>query len=340
MTDSRPVALTIGDPAGIGPEISLRVAGDPELASGVPVVLVGSAALLRRVAAHLDLSVRVEVISSPDQTAGQLGTVYVLDVPGLDEDAVTPGELSAPCGQASVDAIHTATELAMSGAVSAVASAPANKEAFNAAGHHFEGQTEIFASLTATESFHTILVGGPLRVSLVSSHCSMLEAVARVRVERVERILTQLDEVMRNEFDVASPRIGVAGLNPHAGENGVLGTEEIEQVLPAVRRCRDRGVHATDPLAADSLFAAAENGRYDAVLAMYHDQGAIPLKRYGYVTYAAGLPIVRTTAGHGTAFDIAWTGKANPRLLAQAVTLAADLGSRKPARRTATGNTR
>jgi 4-phospho-D-threonate 3-dehydrogenase / 4-phospho-D-erythronate 3-dehydrogenase len=324
---TRPVAVTIGDPAGIGPEISLRCALEAP-AQGVPPLLVGSAPLLRRVASTLDLPVQVKEVGDPSEPLpAEPGTAYVVDVPGLDVDAVQPGVLSPACGQASFDAITVATRLAVDGIVSAVASAPANKAAFNAAGHHFEGQTEIFASLTGTTKFHTILVGGPLRVSLVSSHCSMSEAIRRVHTERVERILLELDEAMRGKFGVARPRIGVAGLNPHAGENGVLGREEIEQIQPAVERCRARGVDATDPLAADSLFNAAEAGDYDAVLAMYHDQGAIPLKRYGYVTYAAGLPIVRTTAGHGTAFDIAWTGKARHGLLARAIALAAELGS-------------
>jgi 4-hydroxythreonine-4-phosphate dehydrogenase len=322
----RPVAVTIGDPAGIGPEISLRCALEAP-AEAVPPLLVGSAPLLRRVASTLDLPVQVKEVSDPaNPLPAEPGTAYVIDVPGFDADAVEPGVLSPACGQASFDAITVATKLAVDGIVSAVASAPANKAAFNAAGHHYEGQTEIFASLTNTTKFHTILVGGPLRVSLVSSHCSMSEAIRRVHAERVERILLELDEAMREKFGVAHPRIGVAGLNPHAGESGVLGREEIEQIQPAVERCRARGINATDALAADSLFNAAEGGAYDAVLAMYHDQGAIPLKRYGYVTYAAGLPIVRTTAGHGTAFDIAWTGKASHSLLARAIALAAEIG--------------
>ena len=153
----------------------------------------------------------------------------------------------------------------------------------------------------------------------------MLEAVARVRSDRVERILRELHTAIRDHFGVGEPRIGIAGLNPHAGENGVFGREEIDQVRPALERCRASGMQLSDPLAADSLFAATEAGAYDAVLAMYHDQGTIPLKRYGYVTYAVGLPIIRTTAGHGTAFDIAWQGKADPSLLSRAIELAGEL---------------
>lgn len=328
MNSTTPVAVTTGDPAGIGPELSLRIAARPQ---GVPLLLIGSAALLQRVAQHIGIDIDIRVVTDPREVEPLDNVAHVLDVP-IDADAVTPGAVSAECGQAAVSAIETSTRLALSNAVSAVCSAPANKEAFNAAGHHFEGQTEIFASLTHTTAFHTMLVGGPLRVSLVSAHCSMLEAVRRVNTERIDRILSELDEAMKRHFGVAHPRIGVAGLNPHAGENGVLGTEEIEQVQPALQAARARGIEASDPIAADSLFAAAEAGKFDAVLAMYHDQGTIPLKRYGYVTYAAGLPIIRTTAGHGTAFDIAWQGKADPSLLRTAVNLAAELAETRGAR--------
>lgn len=323
---SRPVAITIGDPAGIGPEISLRVATDPDLMPDAPVVLIGSAALLRRVAAAVGMPAEVRAIDDVAQVERAPGVAYVLDVP-LDADAVVPGAVSAACGQAAVDAIELSAKLALDGDIIATCSAPANKEAFNLAGHHFEGQTEIYAQLTDTTAFHTILVGGPLRVSLVSAHCSMLEAVARVKTDRIERILGELHQAMRQHFHIDNPRIGIAGLNPHAGENGVLGREEIDEIAPAVERCRAKGMDLGDPMAADSLFAAHEAGKVDAVLAMYHDQGTIPLKRYGYVTYAAGLPIIRTTAGHGTAFDIAWQGLASPSLLARAVALATQLGS-------------
>jgi 4-hydroxythreonine-4-phosphate dehydrogenase len=326
MSTVRPVAVTIGDAAGIGPELSLKSAVDADLTAQAPVLLVGSAALLRRVAATLELSVEIVEVTDPGEVRATPGVAYVFDVPGLDAASVVPGELSAGCGDAAVQWIHAATRLATEGRVLAVASAPTNKAAFNAAGHHFEGQTEIFADLTGTTRFHTILVGGPLRVSLVSAHCSMTEAVSRVKADRVEWILRQLREALVTQFGLPVPRIAVAGLNPHAGENGVLGTEEIDHVIPVTNRLRDEGMDVSDPLAADSLFDAAERGRYDAVLAMYHDQGTIPLKKYGYVTYAAGLPIVRTTAGHGTAFDIAWTGKADPALMGRAISLAVDLG--------------
>lgn len=324
MTTNAPVALTIGDPAGIGPELSLRIASEPAFMPDQPLVLIGSSGLLRRVADQVGLDVDLRPVQDPAEASIEPGAAYVLDIP-MDADAVVPGAVSATCGQAAVDAITASARLALEGRVAAVCSAPANKEAFNAAGHHFEGQTEIYANLTGTDAFHTMLIGGPLRVSLVSAHCSMLEAVARVKADRIERILGELHSAMRQHFGVPEPRIGIAGLNPHAGENGVFGTEEIEHVRPALEKCRAQGMDLSDPLAADSLFAAAEAGRYDAVLAMYHDQGTIPLKRYGYVTYAAGLPIIRTTAGHGTAFDIAWQGKADPALLARAVALAGGL---------------
>lgn len=323
-----PVGITVGDPAGVGPELALRVASDPALQPGAPVVLIGSADLLRRVSGSAGIEVQVRVVADPVEATEEPGVASVIDIP-MDAQSVEPGRVDARNGQAAVEALQLSARLALKGAISATVSAPANKEAFNAAGHRFEGQTEIFAQLTGATSFHTLLLGGPLRVSLVSAHCSMLEAVARVTTERVQRILGEMHTALRDAFGIPAPRIGVAGLNPHAGEHGVFGREELDYVMPAVEACRARGVDASDPLAADSMFAAHEAGRYDAVLAMYHDQGTIPLKRFGYVSYSAGLPIVRTTAGHGTAFDIAWTGRADPELLSRATRTAVGLAARR-----------
>ncbi|PFG45088.1 4-hydroxythreonine-4-phosphate dehydrogenase [Georgenia soli] len=324
-----PIAITIGDPAGIGPELSLRVAADADFQPDVPVLLIGSAEVLQRVAGAVGLNVSVCVVADPSEAARKPGVAYVLDVPMDGVSTITPGQVTAANGAAAVAAIERSAELALASQILGTVSAPANKEAFNAAGHHYEGQTEIYAALTNTTAFHTLLIGGPLRVSLVSAHCSMLEAIRRVRADRVERIVGEMHEALRNGFGIATPRIGVAGLNPHAGENGVFGREEIDELAPAIARLRNRGIDVSDPLASDSLFAAHEAGRYDAVLAMYHDQGTIPLKRFGYVSYSAGLPITRTTAGHGTAFDIAWKGIANPELLSRATKIAVDLGTRR-----------
>jgi 4-hydroxythreonine-4-phosphate dehydrogenase len=328
MKTIKPIAITVGDPAGTGPELSLKVASTELLMPRTPVVLIGSAGLLRRVADHIGLEVEIRTVERAEEAKRQPGVVWVMDVP-LDYQDVVPCRISKICGQASVDAIRLSTGLALAGEVSAICSAPANKEAFHLAGHKFEGQTEIFAHLTNTTAFHTIMIGGPLRVSLVSAHCSLLEAVARVKQPRIERIMGELHTSLRQEFGLPNPRIGVAGLNPHAGENGVLGMEEIEHIKPALEACRRKGMNVSDPLAADSLFYAAEQGAYDAILAMYHDQGTIPLKRFGYVTYAVGLPIIRTTAGHGTAFDIAWQGIAKPELLSRAVRQAEELAMTK-----------
>ncbi len=322
---NRPIAITTGDPAGVGPEISLRVASEPELMPTSPVVLIGSADLLRRVAATVGSPVEIRVIDDVAEAQRLPGVAFVKDVP-MDADAVVPGAVSAACGQALFEALELSAKLALAGEIAATCSAPANKEAFNAAGHHFEGQTEIYAYLTDTTGFHTMVLGGPMRISHISAHCSMLEACARVKQPRVERILREMNTALRDRFRVAAPQIGVAGLNPHAGEHGLFGHEEIDEIMPAIATVRSEGMDVSDPLPADSLIAAHDAGQYDAILGMYHDQATIPLKRYGYVTFAVGLPIVRTTAGHGTAFDIAWTGKASPTLLARAAALASQLG--------------
>lgn len=324
---SAPIGLTMGDPAGIGPEIVLRCHLVDELVRK-GLLVVGSAGVLRRVATALGLAVDVHVVEVPDEVTARLGVVHVVETGNLDPAAVPPGQVNAECGQAVYDAIAVATRFASDGALRAVVSAPANKEAFNLAGHAYSGQTEIFAALTGTTEFHTLLLGGPLRVSLVSSHCSLSEAIERCTSERVEKVVRQLATALREVFAIPAPRIGVAGLNPHAGENGLLGTEEQRHIAPSVRRCREDGLDVAGPFAADSLFRAGETGGYDGLVGMYHDQGAIPLKRYGYVTYAVGLPIIRTTCGHGTAYDIAWQGRADPGLLGRAIDVAADLADR------------
>lgn len=331
------ILITQGDPAGIGPEIIVKTLAEPQVrAQALPIVL-GDVGVMKRAVDLVGLSLEVVQISEPEEAAA-LGeeAVPVLDL-GLDVGAaVDMGAPSAAGGELSALAIHRSVDLIRSGKADAIASAPANKVALHAAGHRYPGQTEIFAERLGVErgDFHTMLVGGDLRVSLVTSHMSLLNAIANVTKDRVKRIAHQAVTTLRRYYGIDDPYVGVAGLNPHAGDGGLFGDEEIEEIQPAVEELRAEGMRITDPRPPDAAFWEAEQGRYSVVLGMYHDQGVIPLKRYGYVTLIAGVPLIRTTCGHGTAYDIAWKGKANHELFKRAYTLATDLASKSRDRKT------
>jgi 4-phospho-D-threonate 3-dehydrogenase / 4-phospho-D-erythronate 3-dehydrogenase len=249
----------------------------------------------------------------------------VIDLANLAPGDFEAGRVNASCGQAFVDYIRASARLALDGDIDAIASAPTNKEAMHAAGHLYAGQTEVFAEATDTKNFFTVLTGGKVKVFLVSSHVSLREAIDLVKPERVERVIRIAREALRELWHVENPKLAVAGLNPHAGDGGLFGREEIEHVIPVMQRLSAEGFDLVGPGPADSLYYAAEQGAYDGVIGMYHDQGVIPLKRYGYVTVIAGTPIIRTTAGHGTAYDIAGQGIAKPDVLIRAIQLAAEL---------------
>jgi 4-hydroxythreonine-4-phosphate dehydrogenase len=212
--------------------------------------------------------------------------------------------------------------LTLDGAAAAVVSGPVSKQALNDAGHHFPGQTEYIAALTGTHTVLTVLACKPMRVALVSSHCSLAESIALATTSRVTETICGLDDALRSAFGYSQPRLAVAGLNPHAGDNGLLGSEELRELVPAVATARANGVDVTGPIPADTVFLQGERGEWDGIIAMYHDQAVIPLKRHHYATYAHGLPIVRTTAGHGTAYDIAGTGTADPQTMINAILVA------------------
>lgn len=320
------VGISLGDAGGIGPEIVVKAHREGIEEFCTPLV-VGDARIVAAAAAAVDTGLQIRSVAGPEEAAHAPGTIQVVDLADLDPADVEVGKPAAAAGGASVTAMHAVGRMALDGRIAAVASAPASKEAFNLAGHEQPGGTEVFAAQAGVEAFHTILVGGPLRVSLVTSHCSLADAIRRCTADRVARIAGELHTALQEVFRLPTPRIAVAGLNPHAGENGLLGREELDEVIPGIERAREAGIPMEGPFASDSLFLAAERGRYDAIVAMYHDQGAIPLKRYGYVTYAAGLPYVRTTCGHGTGYDIAGKGIADPELFVRAVRLAAELGA-------------
>src|SRR5215211_5475056 len=326
--DAPLIAVTMGDPAGIGPEIVARTFADPGFGDENRAFVVGDTAILRRAICLLDLPLVVNEISEPEEAAFEPGTVDVLAVGELPED-LPFGVLDARAGDAAFRYLERATELASAGRVGAIATAPLNKEAMHLAGHKYPGHTEILADLTGTEDFAMMLVTDELKVIHVSTHVSLKEAIERVRPERELAVIHLAHDALR-KLGVENPKVAVAGLNPHAGESGLFGTEDAEQIAPAVAAAVEEGIDATGPWPPDTVFMRARRGHFDIVVVQYHDQGHIPVKLMGFdtgVNVTVGLPFFRTSVDHGTAFDIAGTGKADHASMQAAIDLARKLSA-------------
>jgi 4-hydroxythreonine-4-phosphate dehydrogenase len=329
MTMNAPlVAVTMGDPAGIGPEIVARTFADPGFRDENRALVVGDPAILERAAKLLELPLRVNAIEDPEEATFAPESVDVLAVGELPED-LPFGELDARAGDAAFRYLQRATELANNGRVGAIATAPLNKEAMHLAGHKYPGHTEILAQLTGTEDYAMMLVTDELKVIHVSTHVSLREAIERVRPERELAVIRLAHGSMR-KLGVEEPKVAVAGLNPHAGESGLFGTEDAEQIAPAVAAAVEEGIDATGPWPPDTVFMRARRGDFDIVVVQYHDQGHIPVKLMGFdtgVNVTVGLPFFRTSVDHGTAFDIAGTGKADHASMRAAIDLARQLAA-------------
>jgi len=323
------VAITMGDPAGVGPEVAIKALAGPGVHDCSRPLVVGDLQTLRRAAGLVRNPPGLRAVAGPEEARFQAGTVDVLDLHNVDRDAVRPGEVSAEGGRAAVEAVLKALELAVAGRVAAIATGPLNKEAIRLAGYPFIGHTEILAEMTHTARSTTLLATGPLRVVHVTRHVPFREIAGLITRESVLDTLRLTDQGMR-AWGLPQPRLGVAALNPHGGEGGILGDEELRAIAPAVRDARAEGINALGPFPADSIFVRALHGEFDAVVAMYHDQGHIPIKVHGFedsVTVTLGLPVVRTSVDHGTAFDIAWKGVANESSMRAAIRLAAQLSA-------------
>ncbi|PXH61250.1 4-phospho-D-threonate 3-dehydrogenase [Klebsiella pneumoniae] len=321
---SKMIAVTMGDPAGIGPEIIIKSLAEGAL-SGAPVVVVGCAQTLRRILA-LNITPRAElrIIDHPAEASFSPATINVIDEPLSDPQGLRPGEVQAQAGDLAFRCIRRATALALEGAVAAIATAPLNKEALHLAGHVYPGHTELLAHLTQTTDYAMVLYTEKLKVIHITTHISLRQFLDTLNQPRIETVIGVADRFLRR-VGYPRPRIAVAGVNPHAGENGLFGDEEIRIVAPAVAAMRAKGVEVTGPCPPDTVFMQCHEGMYDMVVAMYHDQGHIPLKLLGFydgVNITAGLPFIRTSADHGTAFDIAWTGKAKSESMATSIELA------------------
>jgi 4-hydroxythreonine-4-phosphate dehydrogenase len=317
------IAVTMGDPAGIGPEIIARAFGEEDFRKHNRAIVVGDAGILERAARLLDLALRANVVAEPEDAAFEPDSVDVISETELPED-LPFGELDARAGDAAFRYVERATHLASEGRVGAIATAPLNKEAMHLAGHKYPGHTEILAELTGTKDYAMMLVTDELKVIHVSTHISLKEAIERARPEREFAVIRLAHESLQ-KLGVESPRVAVAGLNPHAGENGLFGTEDAEHIAPAVAAAVEEGIDATGPHPPDTVMMRARKGAFDIVVVQYHDQGHIPIKLMGFdtgVNVTVGLPFFRTSVDHGTAFDIAGTGKADPASLRAAIDLA------------------
>jgi 4-hydroxythreonine-4-phosphate dehydrogenase len=289
-------------------------------------VVIGDAGILRRAVRLLDLPLEVNVIERPAQAAFAAGVIDLVAASELPDD-LRFGELDPRAGDGAYRYVRRAVELALADEVHAIATAPLNKEAMHQAGHRYPGHTELLAELCDVQDYAMMLVGEDLRVVHVSTHVSLREAIERVTPEREGTVIRLADAALRR-LGFARPRVAVAGLNPHAGENGLFGSEDAERIAPAVRAAVQDGIDASGPWPADTVFLLARRGRFDVVVVQYHDQGHIPIKLLGFetgVNVTVGLPFFRTSVDHGTAFDIAGTGEADAGSLKAALALAAEL---------------
>ena len=324
---NKTIAITMGDPAGIGPEIILKSLAQGEL-SGCRAVVVGCLQTLQRVQAlGVTPPAELRAIRRVEDARFMPGVINIIDVPLENPDALVPGKVQTAAGDLAYRCIAKASALAMAGDVQAIATAPLNKEALHSAGHIYPGHTELLAKLTDSRDYAMVLYTDKLKVIHVSTHIALRKFLDTLSQERIRTVIGLADQFLKR-VGYSAPRIAVAGVNPHAGEHGLFGDEEETIVGPAIETMKAKDINVFGPCPPDTVFLQAYEGQYDMVVAMYHDQGHIPLKLLGFydgVNITAGLPFIRTSADHGTAFDIAWTGKAKSESMAISIQLAMQL---------------
>jgi 4-phospho-D-threonate 3-dehydrogenase / 4-phospho-D-erythronate 3-dehydrogenase len=318
------LAITMGDPAGIGPEVVLKALAHADVFEYCRPLVIGDRRILERAAGWLGQLPQFDIVADPKLGSYEPGHVTLLDLENAPPERIPVGEESAAAGAAAVEYVFRACDLAMAGEVDAVVTAPLNKAAMHLAGYDYAGHTELLTERTGAERVSMLLIGPNLRIVHVSTHVALEEAIARVTPRRVEDVI-QIAHDACQALGIARPRIAVAGLNPHASEGGIFGDEEAERIEPAIRAARSRGLDVSDPQPPDTVFLRATRGSYDVVVAQYHDQGHIPMKLLAFdsgVNVSYGLPIIRTSVDHGTAFDIAGTGVAEESSLLAAIDVA------------------
>jgi 4-phospho-D-threonate 3-dehydrogenase / 4-phospho-D-erythronate 3-dehydrogenase len=324
------LGITMGDPAGIGPEVIAKAMTSHTLRNACRPLVIGSLPVMERAIKSLKLTLKAVPVKDHEAMPLSQGTVGVLDPLEAPLGRFSPGVAAAETGAASVSFIKKAVTLAQLGCIDGIVTAPINKEAINLAGCHYPGHTELLADLTQAKESGMMIVGGPLRIMFVTTHVAIKDLPGLLTQDKIEKGIRLAQLALTQLYGIRKPKIGVAALNPHAGEHGLFGDEEARVILPAARAAQAQGILASDPLPADTLFGKAAKGQYDGVVAMYHDQGLIPLKLVAFgacVNLTVGLPIIRTSVDHGTAFDIVGKGIADPGSLLEAVKLAAKIAT-------------
>ncbi|MDO5083145.1 MAG: 4-hydroxythreonine-4-phosphate dehydrogenase PdxA [Arachnia propionica] len=324
------IAVTMGDGARVGPEVTVAAVVDPDITALCRPLVIGDALRLEQAADVMGLDVDIVVVGHVDEMTEAPGRVNVIDLALLPED-LPWGRLSAIAGDAAFRYVEKAAQMALDGTVQAICTAPLNKEALHLGGHQYPGHTEMLAALTGTTEVSMMLTAPRLRVIHVTTHIGLIDAIARIDAGLVERTVRRGWEALRRA-GLEQPRIGVCAINPHAGEGGLFGHgEEEEKIIPAIQALRADDIDAVGPLPADTAFYLAGRGDYDLVVAMYHDQGHGPIKVLGIedgVNITVGLPVIRTSVDHGTAFDIAGTGVVKVDSMLEAMRQAASLAAR------------
>ena len=322
------LAVTMGDPAGIGPEIVIKALQHPEIYEVCEPVVFGDVTIMQRTAKRLgyDLNVIALPKASGEESAVRAAadSIMVRQATTVDLESCKLGEVSALAGRAAAESVVCGARAVLAGEADALVTAPINKEAIALGGYPYAGHTELLAEITDTKVYGMLLVSGKLRVIHVSTHVSLSSAIQRVRMPRVLECI-RLGHAACVQLGISDPRIAVAGLNPHAGEHGLFGVEEIEEIEPAITEARSLSIRASGPHAPDTVFARSVAGEFDLVVAMYHDQGHIPVKLFGIddgVNVSVGMPIIRVSVDHGTAFDIAGTGNARENSMLEAIRIA------------------
>jgi len=332
------LAITMGDPAGIGPEIAAMAWTRKKLHKICRPLLIGNEDIMKRAIGLIQAPLEMKVVSRMEEAIFNPGMINLFHLPVDQPERIEYGKLSAKAGDLAFRSVVKAIELAMDKVVDGTVTNPIHKGAINEAGHHFSGHTEIYAHYTRTPKYAMLLADERIRVIHVSTHVSLRQACDQVKKDRVLEVIGLLNEGLK-QIGIEQPRLGVAGLNPHSSDGGLFGWEEMEEIIPAIDAAREQGIHAEGPVPPDTLFAMANGGKYDGCVAMYHDQGHIPFKLIGFqwdqrtgkmksvkgVNITLGLPIIRTSVDHGTAFEIAGKGIASPDALLNAVEYAVKL---------------
>jgi 4-hydroxythreonine-4-phosphate dehydrogenase len=316
------IAITMGDPGGVGPEIIVKALNDSEIREYLRPIVVGDRSVFEEVIAVMNVPLKINTIPSPEGSVSSPGSMELIDIGA---NLNWKKRIASPeGGRMSVACIEQAASFAMDKKVDAIVTGPISKEALKMAGFVWPGHTELLASLSGTEDYAMMLVGGLLRVILVTIHTSLKDVPGMITKKTVFKTI-MLAYKACSMMDMSNPRIAVAGLNPHAGEGGIFGDEEQKEIRPAVREAQQQGIPVQGPLSPDTVFHKAYCGEIDIIVCMYHDQGLIPLKMIAFdegVNVTVGLPFIRTSPDHGTAYDIAWLGRANPSSMLEAIKLA------------------